>query len=277
VSVRDEPDFNEKLEKLQTLLDLRGEPRTEIDQRYLTVDGIINRIDILKGMGLLSNHRILLIGDADLTGLAIAIFGDPTEVVVTDIDDRLSEIYFEANMEYDLPVRYVYHDMRIKIIAILRKQYSVVICEPPRTPAGIRVFLSRAAEIIENGDDHRILISLPYRGELIEPFHQTLDELKITDFKIHKEVNHYVDGDVSSFIELNPPEDVEPVLKTHHIRPFYEHEYMREIDEYKCVCRKSFYVGKDQTFITVDELEEAGCDACGYKGVFAYKSNIPIQ
>lgn len=145
------PGLGNKKRILNQLFNLREKAEKKYDQAYITADSILRKLEIIRASGMLNERRVLAIGDSDLSATSIAIFGNPTEVVVTDIDKRMTDILFEANIEYDLPVRFVYHDMRMKIIEILKKQYSLIITEPPRSRAGIEIFLSRRYPVYKKG------------------------------------------------------------------------------------------------------------------------------
>ena len=152
-------EFEYKLEILKSLIKIRDIPNEHLEQQYITSDSIIRRLRSLKD--LINNQRVLAIGDADLTATSIAIFGSPQEILVADIDRRMADLLFEANMEYDLPVRFVYHDMRIRIIEILLNQFTLIIMEPPESRAGIEVFLSRSMQCIQEGYEDNIFITIP--------------------------------------------------------------------------------------------------------------------
>jgi predicted methyltransferase len=260
------------------MIDMRGEARLDIDQRYLTVDGILNRLDALADLGIMNDKRVLLIGDADLTGIALSIFGNPKEVVVADIDERMSEIYFEAMLDFDAAIRYLYHDMRIKIIAILRNQYSLVMFEPPRTIGAVEVFLSRAVEIIEIGESNFIVINLPSSGIIRDHFNSILPQMGLTIERTYPGINLYEDGsEPSDLIALRATESSVPLSKDHHIRPFYEGEVTLVTKPYRCICRVTIEVGPGQQFETIEQLEASGCPSCQYNGVFAFRSKIQLK
>ena len=64
------PDFKAKLEIFNNLLNLRKTPINEIDQKYITSESIIKKVNLLSKQGLIDGKRIMMIGDSDLTGLS---------------------------------------------------------------------------------------------------------------------------------------------------------------------------------------------------------------
>ncbi|MHA2099575.1 MAG: bis-aminopropyl spermidine synthase family protein [Candidatus Kariarchaeaceae archaeon] len=270
----DVDNFSDKIRKLRAIINLREEENSLLDQSYVTENTIINRLRILDV--LLNDQRVLAIGDSDLTALSIAIFGKPKEVVVTDIDKRLTDLLFEANMEYDLPVRFVYHDMRIKIIEILLNQFSLIIMEPPRSRAGITVFLSRGIQCIQSGYEANVFITVPNSGEIREFFDEFCNIHNITIIEKHEKITQYLNSnETGDFLRLEFPKDKDPPIKSHWIEPFFAYEENTIIKEYRCMCHEIIPVGIDQQFETIDELRAQG-HSCGHKHVFAFHSKVKL-
>ena len=271
------PDFKAKLEIFNNLLNLRKTPINEIDQKYITAESIIKKVNLLSKQGLIDGKRIMMIGDSDLTGLAIAIFCNPEEVVVADIDERLSEIYFEATLEYDLPVRYLYHDMRIKVIEILKKQYSVIIFDPPPTHNGIKLFFSRAIEMIYGGPNSHIIMTLNQKmlsSGILEELKSMYD---LDSFSTHTELITYEDQMLGDVFIFNIIKNIESKLIGHYLHPVYTNEVNKKLLTYKCECGNDIGIGLNENYKNYDELQANGCPKCGYKGIFVFQSDIQLK
>ncbi|MCH8906026.1 MAG: bis-aminopropyl spermidine synthase family protein [Candidatus Heimdallarchaeota archaeon] len=65
--------------KIKPLILQRKEPNHDLEQKYVTLETLRNRIEKLVALNFLTNRRILTIGDADLTGVATVIFGQRKE------------------------------------------------------------------------------------------------------------------------------------------------------------------------------------------------------
>ncbi|MCY3410587.1 MAG: bis-aminopropyl spermidine synthase family protein [Candidatus Heimdallarchaeota archaeon] len=259
----------DKLQILRKLIEKRGEDLELLDQRSIDEASIINRINLLHDKGLL-NKRILCIGDHNMTGVAMSIFGNPSEVVITDIDRRLSEILFEAHIEYDLEVRYLYHDMRLRILEILMNQYELVVFEPPFTKAGIELWISRALEcLVPNGD---IIISVPSTGPIREFFNEYIKSINLDLISVHEGINHYTYSKyISDVIHLKANEHTKISLKGHFLEAFYEHEEFDNIKHYKCKC------GEIIQCENILSLMEKGCPVCAQKEVFVFDSKVKLE
>ncbi len=248
---------------------LRTSAKIQYDQRYLTTDSVINRIEIFRDLGML-NRRTLLIGDADLVGVAIAIFGNPTDILVADVDESLSEILFEANMDYDLPIRFVYHDMRIKVIEILLNQFAMIVMEPPRTRSGIQVFLSRAVQCIQDGYEDGIFISVPNSGKIRDYFDSHIEKLGIEILNQYEMINKYDNGDQDSDMIQLKIHNRNYSVEKHWLDHFYEREENGDFKEYCCRCEEILKVK------SIDELID-GCPHCGYRGEFVFNSSVKLK
>ena len=276
MQISDNPNFDAQLTTFRALIKLRQEPNRDLDQAHLTEESILKRIQIFQNLELSNNQRVLAIGDSDMSTTAISIFGKPLEVVVVDIDRRMSEILFEAAMEYDLPIRFVYHDMRIKLIEILYHQYTVVIMEPPPTTPGFEVFISRAIQCIQSGYEANIFISVPQDPLLQNYFHKYCHDLGISIEAEFIGINHYINGYPSSdLIRIKIPSNIQPTVKSHWIEPFYSYEVNQDYHEYRCLCNEIIKVGLNLQFETLDELKMKG-HSCGHKDVFSFNSKIPL-
>ena len=234
-------------------------------------------MNLLSKQGLIDGKRIMMIGDSDLTGLAIAIFCKPEEVVVADIDERLSEIYFEATLEYDLPVRYLYHDMRIKVIEILKKQYSVIIFDPPPTHNGVKLFFSRAIEMIYGGPSSHIIMTLNQKmlsSGILEELKSMYD---LDSFSTHTELITYEDQMLGDVFIFNIIKNIESKLIGHYLHPVYTNEVNKKLLTYKCECGNGIDIGLNENYKNYDELQANGCPKCGYKGIFVFQSDIQLK
>lgn len=104
----------------------------------------------------LVGRRLLLLGDDDLTALAVrdvvAAFGSGETIAgltVVDVDPRLVGFLRRALEQAPFPVSCVRHDLREPLPPGLHGAFDTVVTDPPYTIAGARLFLSRAADAID--------------------------------------------------------------------------------------------------------------------------------
>lgn len=267
--------FEENREILRKLIKLRNKENPKLDQKYVTEDTILQRLAVIAQVGLLDEMRVLAIGDADLTGLGLSAIGLPSEVLIADIDRRLSEILFDANLDYNLPVRFLYHDMRIKMIEVLKSQFTLIIAEPPQTKAGVLVFLSRAIECIVKGINDAIFFSVPRSGEVRKYFEKIVEEMDMEIIGIHQ-INKYI-GDFpdSDFLQLKTSRSTKVKHSGHWLKAFYEREETMVNQPFRCRCGEIFTLGVE--FRDYDEMVEKGCWNCDNKEIFVFHSDVKME
>ena len=99
-----------------------------------------------------SGRRILLLGDDDLTALALKLLvlrhgsrRTIASVAVVDVDPALVSFLEHELADAPFPVTCVEHDLRRPLPPELTGGFDTVVTDPPYTTAAARLFLSRAA------------------------------------------------------------------------------------------------------------------------------------
>lgn len=135
--------FSELQRRFAAIASERPEPVAEYDQGYLTVESSIRRVLAMAGRGDLSGKSLLVLGDDDLISIAAALTGLPREVVVVEIDRRLTDFIEATAASYRLPIRTVALDLRLPLPLEFQRAFDTFITDPPDTAPGQILFLSR--------------------------------------------------------------------------------------------------------------------------------------
>jgi predicted methyltransferase len=129
--------------------------RLELDQCHCTVETKLRRVLAVHEADALVGRRVLLLGDDDLTALAVRgvveRFGSAATIAaltVLDLDPAVVSFAGRALAAAPFPVAAVEHDLREPLPAGLAGRFDTVLTDPPYTVAGARLFLSRAAEAL---------------------------------------------------------------------------------------------------------------------------------
>ncbi|NHM27412.1 bis-aminopropyl spermidine synthase family protein [Desulfofundulus sp. TPOSR] len=118
----------------------------EFDQGYVDTMSTVARVAIMYQRGDLENQDILLIGDDDLTSIAIALTGMARHITVLEVDDRLVEfIDLQARKKGWTNLSVHRYDVRHPLPREFQGQYDTFLIDPVETLPGIRLFLSRCA------------------------------------------------------------------------------------------------------------------------------------
>ncbi|WP_170220934.1 bis-aminopropyl spermidine synthase family protein [Amycolatopsis cihanbeyliensis] len=137
-------------ERLRTVLaaaraDLPA-PRRDLDHVPATVDTVVHRALWLTERFHLAGHRLLVLGDRDLTGLAVAALLPSVQVTVVDVDDTVLGVLGEHARRAALDVRTWFADLRLGLPEPVRDGADLVFTDPPYTADGIGLFARRGLE-----------------------------------------------------------------------------------------------------------------------------------
>ncbi len=146
---------------LKTVDKKRPSPERKYDQFKATIETIARRACLLQFFGDIQNKRLLFIGDDDFTSIAVAKTGGAKNITVVDIDKRILSKINSFSNEKGLGIKTLHYDARKKLPADLEKKFDVVFTDPPYTPEGIRLFISRAIESLD-GDNRAARIYFCY-------------------------------------------------------------------------------------------------------------------
>ena len=113
------PSLEPLVHELAAFADAAPPARLDIDQTHCTVETKIRRVLALYEAGALEDRRILLLGDDDLTALAISLVvqqlgsrATVRGVTVVDVDPALLDFLRRALVDAPFPVELVRHDLR---------------------------------------------------------------------------------------------------------------------------------------------------------------------
>ena len=142
-------DFSNVLNELSRISENRPEAVEKYDQGFMSLEGVVKRVEFIHERGDLAGTRIFVLGDDDLFSLAAALTGMPEEVRVVDVDQRLISFINKNAEENGLPIKAEVYDVQYPLPEKLRERFDVFITDPVETLPGIRLFLSRAVSSLK--------------------------------------------------------------------------------------------------------------------------------
>lgn len=146
---------------LQALKDYRSDrpdPDRQWDQFTATEETTAKRAKLLQENGDLYNRRIAFLGDDDLTSIAVALTGQPKEITVFEIDERLISLIETISADLGLNIKVFHHDVRQPVPQHEKRKYDSVFTDPPYTPAGITTFLNQGIDLLRPRLSSRIYL-----------------------------------------------------------------------------------------------------------------------
>ena len=282
-TIPNEEELFERIDKaFLDLEELRGNPLAEYDQYFLTKNSSIERA-LIEHPDQYNGKRIIFLGDMDLSSLPIGILSKPRDLAILDIDKRIPEIVFNMKTKQKIKfIRYVNHDIRVRMIIILKNQFDYIFVEPPMTEEGLEVALSRAVQCANKESSSKIILSFDIEKnkenaveKIVERMNLEVD-IKKSDFNRY-EYKTPLNKDVSDLYILKVKKDSVETISNHYFGPMYYRESNNKIQPYRCKCGEIYNIGVESDFKSINELENKGCSKCNYTGPFLYNSSIKIE
>jgi hypothetical protein len=100
---------------------------------------------------------ILLLGDHDLTSLALAQVAPGVTITVVDSDERILDYIAMVAAQHGWTIRTLFADLRIALPRSVEASCDLVLTDPPYTPEGMRLFLARGLESLKPASYARLL------------------------------------------------------------------------------------------------------------------------
>ncbi|WP_075779795.1 GNAT family N-acetyltransferase [Streptomyces acidiscabies] len=257
-----------------------------IDQSHCTPETKVRRVLALLTAGVLPGGSLLLIGDDDLVSLAVAVVGDVLgtpiveRVTVVDISAEILGYIQEVAGTLGTRVETVEHDLRDPLPEQLRDRFDVAMTDPPYTPEGARLFLSRAVEGLRPGAAHSVFFSFGGKSpdQMLAVQREIMDLGLVTHGHI-RNFNEYegsgILGGVGFFQHLLTTSTTAPTHTGDFTGPLYTGDKRTRARRYECMsCGTVVEVGPGAKWASVGALRAEGCPNCG-KGPFRPGQLVP--
>ena len=136
--------FKDLLERFKEIVKSRPEPKHEFDQAYVTPETTIARIIFMHTRDDLKNREVFVLGDDDLTSIALMLSELPKRIAVLDIDDRLTKFIEKTAEEIGYNnIEIFTFDLRKPLPDYALRRFDTFITDPPETVDAIRAFVGR--------------------------------------------------------------------------------------------------------------------------------------
>jgi N4-bis(aminopropyl)spermidine synthase len=207
-------------------------PVLELDQCHCTVETKVRRVLALHEADALVGRRILLLGDDDLTSVAIRSFverfGSGTTIerlAVVDLDPEIAAFVRRELSGAPFPFECLQHDLREPLPAPLRRGFDTVVTDPPYTVPAARVFLSRAAKSLA-GPGCNVFFSFgSRRPEASFQVQRAILELGFAIRRLDRDFNEYIGagvlGGTSHLYHLVATSELRPAVTPRYDGPLY--------------------------------------------------------
>lgn len=148
--------------RMRTLIEQAPAPRQALDHVPATPATAAKRALWLDGTFQLPGARLLCIGDHDLTSLAAALVNPGLEITVVDVDKQLLTYIDAVARRESLNIRCLYSDFRYGLARGAQQWGDLVFTDPPYTPEGVELFLTRGLEGLRDREHARLMMAYGY-------------------------------------------------------------------------------------------------------------------
>lgn len=217
---------------IEVVLTERLSPLREYDQFTATPETVLKRASMLDHLSDINHKKLLFLGDDDFTSIATAMTGKPSEIVVLDIDDRILERIKTLSSKHSLNIKTIKHDLKKALPKELLNKFDIVFTDPPYTPDGIRLFISRAISALDRKNDTaRIYICYGNSDRAKEryiPIYRSIIDSGLMIRYVFDKFNRYVGaesiGSTSSLFVLDITPKAKTLIRENYDKPIYTND-----------------------------------------------------
>jgi predicted methyltransferase len=266
-------EFGHMFDKLEETSKLRPKPLSRLDQAFALPETSMRRALLMLSEGDLEGRNILLLGDDDLTSIALGLFRLAGKITVFDVDSRLLGLIEGASNSEDLGIECVHHDLRNPLPGSHRSYYDVVFTDPPYTLPALNLFLSRGISALKEIKSSSIYLAFAEKPPLeMLGVQEAINRMGLYLKEIIPRFNNYEGAEIfanTTFLaKLSTTEVSKPCVEDVFREKMYTGEIRPTTRVYRCGCKKKFKVGIGMGFQTIEELKSGGCPSCGRKSGF---------
>ena len=188
--------YEDLLKKFKEIVKNRPMPKHEYDQGFVTPECTVARIALMNSRGDLFNKDVLVLGDDDLTSIALMLSKLPRRIVTVDIDERLINFIKEVAEEIGYKnIEVITLDLRKPLPEKYKKSFDTFITDPPETVFAIKTFIGRGISSLK-GERKAGYFGITRRESSLDKWRE-IERVLINDFNvvitdIIRNFNHYV-------------------------------------------------------------------------------------
>ena len=230
-SILENRQFQKTLELLRVFRKKKPVSKREYDQFTATLETTARRASLLHFFADLQGKNILFLGDDDFTSVAAAGLKKARNITVVDIDKRILKAIKDISGQQNFEIETIKYDARKSLPQALTARFDIVFTDPPYTPEGIKLFVSRGIEALDSENKAaRIYVCYGNSDLAKERFLPIFDILASSGLIIRwvfDKFNRYYDaqtiGSASSLIVCEITPKTKPLIKGDYDKPIYTH------------------------------------------------------
>ncbi|ENN95741.1 hypothetical protein J422_06055 [Methanocaldococcus villosus KIN24-T80] len=175
--------YKDILEKFKEIAKDRPMPKHEYDQGYVKEECTVARIALMNSRGDLYNKDVLVLGDDDLTSIALMLSNLPKRIVVVDIDERLINFIKETAEKLNYKnIEIITLDLRNPLPEKYKKKFDTFITDPPETLYAIKTFIGRGISALK-GERRAGYFGITRRESSLDKWRE-IQKILLNDFNV---------------------------------------------------------------------------------------------
>jgi predicted methyltransferase len=262
------------VEELAVLAESAPKRRVELDQTHCTVETKVRRVLAMYTAGALDDKSVLLLGDDDLTSLALRMVVEQLgaastirRLVVVDVDPALLGFLARELRTAPFDAECVLHDLRDPLPEALQRSAETVFTDPPYTSAGASLFLSRAVEAVDGARRDIFLAFGAGRPEEVLSVQRGIAEMGLVVRRLAPNFNEYLGagvlGGTSHLYHLATTPALHPLVEGRYDGRLYTGDFRPPVRDYRCRgCGRALRVGRGRRWSSVRALKRDRCPTC---------------
>ena len=221
--------YEKTLDLLKKYRDCRPSPDRKYDQFTATAETTARRVSLLNFFEDITCKRLLFLGDDDFTSIAAANLRKAANVTVLDIDNRILDAVNTISKSEKLNIETSCYDTRKPLPKRYEGKFNVVFTDPPYTPDGIKLFVSRSIQAL-NSSNNEARIYVCYGNsdrakERFLPIYKVFTDLGLMVRWVLDKFNRYQGaesiGSSSSLFILDLTSKTKPAILGEYAKPIY--------------------------------------------------------
>ena len=112
----------------------------------------------------LAGATVLCVGDHDLTSVALGLVEPDAEILVVDVDERVLAHIADVAADRRLAITTAFGDLRLGLPPSFAGRADLVFTDPPYSPDGVGLFLTRGLEGLYRSGHERVAFSYGFAG-----------------------------------------------------------------------------------------------------------------
>lgn len=260
----------------------RPQADVTIDQAKATIETAFKRAMLCLQYEMLINKKILCLGDDDLVSIAIGLLlkrlykdthKNISQIIVFDIDKRISAYIRKLAEDYYLPIKVVKLDLREPLPISFANYFDVLFMDPPYTIEGVTLFLSRGISALKKEKGGKVFLSFGNKApNEMQKLQKVIINHGLFISSVLQGFNHYEGasllGGSSQMLILDTTDFLKTMVEPDksYFGKLYTADFKENTKKYICKnCGEEYVVGKKQEIKTIEILKTQGCTHCGGK------------